>query len=217
MNAQDKSNARRLRTPRGRLSYPVLPPMVPRSMDEANENAPKNYSVTMLFPPGTAREPFERALDAALEMRFGPDKKQWPKHKQTKAQVIKDFAEYNSEAKNPLPGDWNGWLMIRANAKAGPEFRQPQVVGATRNSEGKFDVITDLREIYAGRWAIATFEAFWFDIKGKNSGVSFGLGNVQLLDHATRFGGARPVADDEFDDERVEGDGDAFEEGGSKW
>jgi hypothetical protein len=76
-------------------------------------------------------------------------------------------------------------------------------------------VITDLREIYGGRWARATIEAYYFNIKGKNSGLTFGLSNVQLLKPDTRFGADRPAAEKDFDEVRGEmaGEGDAFEKG----
>ena len=43
--------------------------------------------------------------------------------------------------------------------------------------------------------------------------MTFGLSNVQLLKHDTRFGSDRPAAERDFDEVRGEmaGEGDAFE------
>jgi hypothetical protein len=208
-----KQNPRRMRTPPFRMSFPTLPPMAPRKDDESGR---ETYQLTMLFPAGTDHAPFKKCLKEAMIAKFGPDQKSWPRIKQTPELVLKDFDDYNSNvAKTPLPGNWEGWLMIRANAKAAPDIKPPHIVGPTRGEDGKFPVITDLREIYGGRWARATIEAYHFEIKGKNNGVTFGLSNVQLLKADKRFGAERPLAEDDFDDasEEWSGQGDAFETG----
>ena len=131
--------------------------------------------------------------------------------------VIKDFEKYNNEATKPLPGNWKGWIMIRANAVAGPTVVPPKVVGPTRGSDGAFKIVDDLREIYGGRWAKASIEAYYFNV-GLNNGVTFGLRNVQLLKHDTRFGAARSTPEEDFEDASEEwaGQGDAFESGKKK-
>jgi Protein of unknown function (DUF2815) len=208
----EKPNLRRIRTVPFRMSFPVLPPMPPRKDDAGRET----YQLSMLYPPGTDQAPFRAALREAMVVKFGPDPKQWPRIKQTPDLVIKDFDEYNRNAKTPLSGDWKGWLLIRANSTASPTIKPPNVVGPIRGSDGKFPVITDLREIYGGRWARATIDAYHFDIKNKNNGVTFGLSNVQLLKPDKRFAGDRPDAEQDFEDasEAWAGQGDAFEKGG---
>lgn len=190
------------------MSFPVLPPM-PARVDEDSKR--ETYQLAMLFPPGTDQAPFRTALTLAMADKFG-DKSKWPKIKQTPDVVLKDFEEYNTNAKSPLAGDWKGWLLVRANAMA---KNPPNVVGATKGADGKFPVVTDLREIYGGRWARATLDSYHFDIKGKNSGVTFGLCNVQLLKHGKPFGATQARAEDDFDDasEEWSGQGDAFEKG----
>jgi hypothetical protein len=208
----EKPNLRRIRTPMFRMSFPTLPPMPPRKDDQGNES----FQLSMLFPAETDQAPFRTALKEAMKAKFGPDPTQWPRIKQTPDLVIKDFFEYNRNSKTPLGGDWRGWLLIRANSRAAPTIKPPNVVGGVRGADGKFPVITDLREIYGGRWARATIDAYYFDIKNKNSGVTFGLSNVQLLRHDKRFAGDRPDAEQDFDDATPEmsGAGDAFEKGG---
>jgi hypothetical protein len=207
----EKPNLRRIRTVPFRMSFPVLPPMPPRKDDAGRET----YQLSMLYPPGTDQTPFRNALREAMVVKFGPDPKQWPRIKQTPDLVLKDFGEYNRNAKTPLSGNWDSWLLIRANSTASPTTKPPNVVGPIMIDK-KFPVITDLREIYGGRWARATIDGYHFDIKNKNSGVTFGLSNVQLLKHDKRFAGDRPDAEQDFDDASEEwaGQGDAFEAGG---
>jgi hypothetical protein len=68
-----------------------------------------------------------------------------------------------------------------------------------RPSDGKFPVITDPREVYSGRWARAKLDSFAYDRKD-GKGVSFGLINVQLLKHDTKFGGAVSDPNKDFDE-----------------
>jgi Protein of unknown function (DUF2815) len=206
-----KPNLRRIRTLPFRMSFPCLPPMPPRVDPDSGR---KTYGVVMLFPPGTDMNPVLTALKEAMIAKFG-EKKNWPKIKRGADEVIRNFAEYNANAKTPLPGDWTGWIMVSANAVASDSMKPPAVVGPIKGPDGQFPRITDLREIYGGRWARATIEAYYFNVKGKNSGVTFGLSNVQLLKPDERFGADRPAPERDFDDVEGEmaGAGDAFEKG----
>ena len=124
----------------------------------------------MLYPPGTDQHPFREALRQAMVVKFGPERTQWPKVRRTPDDVIVDFEQYNAEAKTPIPGNWKGWVKIGANAAASDTMKPPAVVGSILLPDGTFPVIKDLREIYGGRWARATIEAYHFNIKNKNSG-----------------------------------------------
>lgn len=79
---------------------------------------------------------------------------------------------------------------------------KPGVVGPNGKSDG-----IDAEQVYAGRWARMTHDAYGYDVDG-NKGVSFGLKNVQLLDNDEELalGGGRVSAETEFD--AVEGAGD---------
>lgn len=209
----DKPNFRRIRTVPFRMSFPVLPPMPPRVDPDSGR---QTYQLSMLFPANTDQKPFRDALREAMVVKFGPDPKQWPRNiKQTPDTVLKDFDNYNSTAKTPLSGDWRGWMLVRANSTVSHAIKPPNVVGPIMIDK-KFPVITDLREIYGGRWARATIDAYYFEIRNKNNGVTFGLSNVQLLKHDKRFAGDRPDAEQDFEDASPEwaGHGDAFETGG---
>jgi hypothetical protein len=195
LTTENTPNPRKLRTDAFRMSFPNILTVRVNKDDDGKET--RRFELTMLFPPGTNMKPYEDALYAAMVDKHGADPKAWPKLKRGKNEVIQDFAEYNSGVDKPLPGDWTGWKMIRANAG---ETKQPGVVGPTKGADGKFPVIRDAREVYGGRWARATVEAFYYANKKGGKGVTFGLLNVQLLKHDQPFGAGRAVAEDDFDD-----------------
>lgn len=206
--ADHKDNpARKVKTVPFRMSFPNV--LTPR---EDEDSGRKSYQLSMLFPPGTNMDPFKAALKAAMTDKFGDDPSKWPRCKRGPKDVIRDFAEYNREAKKALPGDWAGWVMIRANCA---DKYPPGVVGPIKGADGKFPRVTDPREVYGGRWARSTIDAYHFDGK-KNDGVTFGLKNLQLLKHDSNFGGAQQKAEDDFDnapEEWAGGEGDDFDKG----
>jgi len=202
-----EANPRKVKTTPFRMSHPhVLEVRV-------NDDGKKRYELGQLHPPGTDLTPYKAALKAAMIAKFGDDKSKWPKLKRGPNDVFIDFATYNKEAKKPLAGDWTGWTLIRANAS---EQYPPTVVGPTKGPNGKFPIIADKREVYGGRWARATIEAFAYD-RNDGKGVTFGLLNVQVLKHDTSFSGAiwDPNKDFENADEEWAGDDD-FDKGAEK-
>lgn len=80
----------------------------------------------------------------------------------------------------------DGWTLLRPTA-----IQKPGVVNAAGEN------VDESSEIYPGRWAILSLRPFAYDVDG-NRGVSFGLQNVQLLDHDTNLAG-RTRAEDEFE------------------
>jgi hypothetical protein len=187
--SDEKPNLRKVKTGYFRMSFPAL--LQPRKNDEGNER----YELTMLFPPGFDKKPFMVAFKNAMTEKYGPDSTKWPKLKRKPDDVIRDFAIYNAEANKPLAGDWTGWTMVRANASK----VAPKVVGPIKGQDGKFPDVTDEREIYGGRWARATVEAYVYDRKD-GKGVTLGLASVQLAKHDTKFGAAITAPEKDFDD-----------------
>lgn len=186
-----KPNPRKIKTVPFRMSFPHI-----LKARAAEEGGKPRFELTMLLPPGTDLAPFKTALRAAMTEKHGDDPKKWPRLKRKPDDVIRDFAKYNAEeAKTSLPGDWTGWTMIRT---AAPEDRPPGVVGSTKGGDGKFPIITDSREVYGGRWARATVEAYFYSRKD-GSGVTFALVNVQLLKHDVSFGNGVTKPEDDFD------------------
>jgi hypothetical protein len=204
----EKPNPRKFKTGYFRMSFPAL--LKPRKNDEGNER----FELTMLFPPGefeATRKAAMAAMTAAMTEKYGDDKSKWPKLKRKPTDVIRDFDEYNSESNKPLKGDWKGWTMMRANAST---KMPPNIVGQHKGENGKFPAITDEREVYGGRWARASLEAYVYDRKD-GKGVTLGIVNVQLAKHDKKFGGAVTAAEEDFDDVSDEwaGAGDAFDSG----
>lgn len=195
-----------------RMSFPSI--LKPREYrDEKTGAVSLRHELTALCPPTLPLTHADKALEEAMIAKFGADPARWPKLKRKRADAIADFAKYNSEdANKPLPGDWAGWRMIRTSS---PGDRPPNVVGPVKVLNAKtgkleFPVITDSREVYGGRWARATVEAYAYDRKD-GKGLTFGLVNVQLLKHDAPFGRAAAKAEDDFDDATPEmaGGGDA--------
>jgi hypothetical protein len=82
----------------------------------------------------------------------------------------------------------------------------PGIVGPNGKSAG----VTP-EDVYAGRWARISCDAYGYEVDG-NKGVSFGLQNIQLLDHddPMEIGGSRVPAESQFDAvEGVSGNDDA--------
>lgn len=93
-------------------------------------------------------------------------------------------------------------IYFAARSKETP----PGVVGPNGKSAG----VTP-EDVYPGRWARITCDAYGYEVDG-NKGVSFGVQNVQLLDHADplEIGGGRVSAESQFDAvEGVSGNDDA--------
>jgi hypothetical protein len=190
-----KKDPRKILTPPFRMNFPVIPPMEPQAMPGSTK---KKYGLSMLFSPTVDMRDFKSALTAALSMKFGPVVTDWPRLKRGVKDIIRDFEEYNAETKTPLEGDWTGWHMVRANCMEDPP---PEVIGQVKGADGKFPRITDHREVYSGRWACASIEAFFYPGgPGIVPGVTFGLRSVQLLKHDTRFGMTRSTPEDTFEE-----------------
>lgn len=211
----DKPNPRKVKTSPFRMSYPAI--LKPRENKDDDGKVTKKYELSLLLPPGTDLKPYEAALKAAMTAKFGEDTKVWPRLRHKPVAVLKDFEAFNAEAKSPLPGDWKGWTLIRTSA---PEDRPPGVVGPAKGTDGKFPKVSDARDVYAGRWARATIEAFYFAHKG--GGVTFALVNVQLLKHDTSFGSGVAKPEDDFDDAEaswagVENGAEAAKTDGDGW
>lgn len=194
---------RKIKTVPFRMYWPwVLTPKTEK--DDKTGVIKINYQNPMLFPPGTDPTPFRAALKAAMIEKFGEDSNKWPDLRHKPSDVIRDFGRLNAQKKKPLAGDWAGWTLIGANSD---EKHPPGVVGPVKGPDGKFPVVKDPREVYGGRWARASIDAFYFSVKG--GGVTFGLKNVQLLKHDTHFSGAVSAPESDFDNASEEWAGDS--------
>ena len=167
----------RMKTPEAILSYPNL--FQPRA---ASEGADPKYSCTLIFTEGTDISELKKAAIAKLKEKWG-DKTA----AMLKAGSLNTPFRTDTEAKGYPAGTF---INVRSNDK-------PGVVTLVPGSDGKPSVLTDESKIYAGAIVRATIDPYWYDKSG-NKGVTFGLGNVQLIRDGDRLDG-RASAEDEFD------------------
>ena len=164
---------KRVTSPLARLSYPYL--FTPK---RGKDDDPDKFCTALLFEEGVDLRPMKQvAMDVAKSrwpeapnlIRAG--KLRWP---------FRDEAEDVSEKGYP-----EGSTFM--NVSSGDN--QPGVVDAA------LTVVTDPNQAYAGRYVFVTLTAYTYDVKG-NRGVTFGLNNVQLLQHGERLDGRRAAADE---------------------
>ncbi len=175
-----------VRTAKGRLSYPQV--FSPR---EDNSGTPK-FSASLLFPKGTDLSGLHEAIDLAAKEQFGLDYAK--KHPKLKTPILKT-AESPAIGANPEEFP----VFIRTSTKADSGKPVPQVVDREKAP------VTDLHEVYAGRWARLTITVKGYDRDG-NKGVTCYLGNVQILEHDDKLGGGGGSASSEFEAVPVSGD-----------
>lgn len=183
-------------TPKGRVLWNSL--FQPRKAKNGKEG---KYEFNILVPKSADISAMkEAALDA------GKDK--FPK-------AFKDAnGKWPSSIRNPFKKTSENDKLVGALEEAGLKVEDWPFFFAARSKDkpgvvgpnGKADGI-EPEQVYAGRHAKATVQAFGYDADG-NKGVSFGLINVQLLDNDDELviGGGRVSAESEFD--AVEGAGD---------
>lgn len=158
-----------------RLSFPHL--FKPYAFDTEE---PK-YSVMLLIPKSDKKtlKKIQDAIEVAKERgKAGPWGGKMPKDVQT---TLKD-GDLSSDDYPEREGHM--FMTVRSNTK-------PGVVDRSLNA------ILDPSEVYSGCYARVSISAFPYKFGG-NSGVSFGLGNVQKIDDGESLGGAAR-AEEDFD------------------
>jgi hypothetical protein len=185
INAAIKLDNGNIRTPKGRILYPSLfKPSLPKG--ETNEDKAK-YGATLLIPKDSDITALKNAIQETLEESFSAKVRAASKIKMPilKTEDFPRFAEYADD----FP-----W-MIRCNANY-----RPEVVGPTRDPIAEED---EADEVYGGRWAKLSVNAYSWDHPTGGKGISLGLQNVQLLKHDDAIAGGRVKAAQEFEDEDV--------------
>lgn len=168
-------------TPKCRIGFPqLLVAKTPPGSDKAK------YSVTLLIPDDADISLLKKeAYDVAVE-KFSKD----TVDKLTKSGRFKwpflKAADCEGTKGKHFPDEVDDWTVLRVSS-----VQRPQIVDARGH------VVDEEAEIYSGRWARASVRPFAYDTNG-NRGVSFGLQNMQLLDHADPFAGGRVQATSEF-------------------
>lgn len=169
-----------VRTAKGRLSYASLFKL---SLPKGETDQKKaRYSTSVIFPDTADLSALAKlARDAAAE--------KWGADYAKKFKVKMPFIDMATEPKQAELVAQGFKTMIRVASQRKPQVVQPN--GRTPAEE---------EEAYSGRWAVVTVNAFAWEHPTGGKGVSLGLQNVQLLDHAERLGGASTPAEKQFED-----------------
>lgn len=193
-----KSPTGNIITPAGRMSYPNLfYPTLPKGETEEKK---RQYQVSMVFPKNADMALLNQAVEDAAIGEWGPDYKK-------KYKVHKPFLRTEEHPKVGVDAEEFPVLIrtsSRAYQKSGLKNAPPQIVRANKSLVTE----AEAEEVYPGRWARLSLRAYPYDHPTGGKGISFGLQNVQLLDHDEPLAQARPAAEDEFDAAEV-GGGDA--------
>lgn len=164
-----------IRTPRGRILYPAL--FKPRNQKGETDKEKAKYQCGLLIPKGSDIKAMEKAV---AEAREGLPKMAKIKLPFLKTEDQPTLAEYADD----YP------ILIRCNSTY-----KPEVVGPTGKAIAEED---EADEVYMGRWGRLSVRAFTYN-RPDSKGVSFGLQNAQMLDHADPIAGGRARAEAEFD------------------
>lgn len=175
---------------RGRLSYPDL--LAP---GQDKQGKPTKPGTTLLIPPGYDLRMLEEWLQEAWVTKYGPDEKKWPKGPSVRRpeDCIRDATEKSNQT-----GYEEGWRFLAARVAKIEQL--PELVDGTQSHRPP---VTDERDVYAGRWATISVNAFAYN--NVTQGVSIGLNNVSLGKHDSVFGGAPSRAATDYDGIAAEG------------
>ena len=169
----------RVITPEAILSYPQL--FTPKAPMGGGE---EKYSCALVFPEGTDLTALKKAIATVAEEKWGSKAKDMFKKGQLR-NPLRDDAESKGYAE--------GSVFTNVRTK-----QRPGIVGIVPDPEtGKPMPIEDESRVYPGVIVRASLTAFAYDSNG-NRGVSFGLGNVQVIREGDRLDN-RVKAVDEFD------------------
>ena len=191
-------------TPVVRLSYPHL------FKPKANDKVDMLYQAALIFPKDM------RAAYEALKLPEPLIQKSLERMEEMKKVAAATAIEYyGSKEKVPVAikqmdlAKGSGWPFRDQKEKVDPdrEDNAPYEAGGlflNANSKNKPQCVDrkkmplDEEDLYAGCWVIASLSCFGFKNSG-NTGISFGLGNIQKICDGDRLGGRSTAAQD-FDD-----------------
>lgn len=160
--------------PAGRLSYPTL--FKPRAMEGEPEDKAK-FSTSIILPPDVDLSGAVKWVDSIATEKWGKNI----------GKVKKPFLKHGEKTEDAELAAAFPYLIRCSSAT------KPNVIF------GNGEACTIPDEVYAGRWARVSVRAYAWEHKANGRGISFGLSNVQLLDHDDRIGGGRAKVEDEFE------------------
>jgi hypothetical protein len=163
MTATRSEKSGNLMTPRGRLLYPAL--FKPRAMKGETDPKKAKFQATLLFPVGSDFKAIRAAVEEVVAEKMSPAVRKVTKFRLPflKTSDQPRLVEYAEEFPD----------MLRFNAVTRPDVVTPKGDRTVTEDE-------EADEVYQGRWARVSCQAFFYDTSG-NKGVSLGLQNVQLL------------------------------------
>jgi hypothetical protein len=160
-----------------RLSYAFL--FEARAPKE-NPDGEKKFSTSILIPKSdkATLEKIKAAQEAAITAK-------WPSKRPAKiATTLHDGDGVKEKTGEPYGPECKGHYVMAVSSKL-----RPQIVDQNLNP------IIETTGIQSGDYARVSINAYGYDVSG-NRGVSFGLGNVQLLAKGEPLGGATRAEDD---------------------
>lgn len=167
-------------TPKFRVSYPNV------FKAKRNELSGKDeYSVVALFTKDTDLAGLKATVVKVLEAELGADQKKWPKNLKLPFRDQGEKKKTTDEGKEILPsGHVEGAIFLNLKSKTKPGVVNAQV-----------EDIIDEAEFYAGCWARASVNAYYYDAAG-NKGVAFGLVNIQKVAEGDPLSGRTTAIED---------------------
>ena len=175
-----KSPSGNVITAAGRLCYPNLfEAVLPQG--ETDEKK-KRFQTSMVFPKSADLGLLNEAVEAAAVAEWGPDYKK-------KYKVRKPFLKTEEHPKIGVDAE-EFPVLIRTNSPT-----RSQIIRGDKSPVTE----REAEDVYAGRWARLSLRCYAYDHKTGGKGISFGLQNVQLLDHDEPLTQMRPPAEDEFE------------------
>lgn len=181
-----KSPAGNVITPAGRLCYPSL---FKATLPQGETDQSKaRYQTSLVLPKNADTKLLAQLVEDAAQAT-------WPNYKEKKLKIKKPFLKTEDSPRVGVdPEEFP--ILIRTNTPT-----KPQIIRANKTAVTE----AEAEEVYAGRWARLSLRCYTYDHPTGGKGVSFGLQNVQLLEHAESLGAMRPAAEDEFEAAEIEG------------
>ena len=170
----------KLQTPRFRVAYPSVFQAKRNTLSGKDE-----FSVVALFPKDADLTELKNAAMAALTKKFGEDQASWPENLKSPFKKQGDRLAVNKKKNKPAPGGYEEGAIYM-------DLKSEQRPGVVDN---QVQPIIDTADFYAGCWAIASVSCYGYD-HGGNTGVGFGLGNIQKVGEGDRFGSYTKPEDD---------------------
>ncbi|MEF2552016.1 ssDNA-binding protein [Aurantimonas sp. A2-1-M11] len=167
-------------SPACRMMYASLFKKAPTAKGQTDVTKFK-FQITILIPADADISVLEEAAEATKQNKWTPAAL---KTKKVKLPILDTrdeprLAEYAE--------DFPHMIRLKSNTRPGVKTKAMADVNEADEPD----------EIYNGRWCRVTMQPFAYEVE--SAGVSFGLGNVQLLDHADKIAGGAVAAESEFE------------------